>query len=174
MVLQKNYSGETRHTVHQFTNDLIETLTGQKGIALSKVAFVADRTGHKEIYTCDYDGARTSATHSRWRNQRESGIVRRWPPTCLHGLPKRLCRYLPGRSDSGARNRIIKFPGTNSGAAILAGRNPHRVHYEQRWEPGDLCHRDQRRLAASPDAKPRRGIIANLVAQRIRDHLFFR
>src|SRR3984893_2653526 len=38
VVLQKSYSGETRRAVHQFTNDLVETLTGQKGIALSKVA----------------------------------------------------------------------------------------------------------------------------------------
>ena len=52
VVLHKDYTGETRRTIHQFANDLIETLTGQKGIALSRVAFVADRTGHKEIYIC--------------------------------------------------------------------------------------------------------------------------
>ena len=118
VVLQKNYSGETRHAVHQFTNDLIETVTGQKGIALSKVAFVADRTGHKEIYTCDYDGARTlQLTHD--------GAISVSPALSADGRRLAYTGYQSGYADiylvdltSGARNRIIKFPGTNSGAAI--------------------------------------------------------
>ena len=118
VVLKKNYSGETRHAIHQFTNDLIETVTGQKGIALSKVAFVADRTGHKEIYTCDYDGARTlQLTHD--------GVISVSPALSADGRRLAYTGYQSGYADiylvdltSGARNRIIKFPGTNSGAAI--------------------------------------------------------
>ncbi len=118
VVLQKSYSGEMRRAVHQFTNDLIETVTGQKGIALSKVAFVADRTGHKEIYTCDYDGARTvQLTHD--------GAISVSPALSADGRWLAYTGYQSGYADiylvdlsSGARNRIIKFPGTNSGAAI--------------------------------------------------------
>lgn len=118
VVLQKSYDGETRRTVHQFTNDLIETLTGQKGIALSKVAFVADRTGHKEIYTCDYDGVRTQQlTHD--------GAISVSPALSADGRRLAYTGYQSGYADiylvdltSGARNRIIKFPGTNSGAAF--------------------------------------------------------
>ncbi|MBV9298023.1 MAG: PD40 domain-containing protein [Verrucomicrobia bacterium] len=118
IVLQKSYPGETRHAVHQFTNDLIETVTGQKGIALSKVAFVADRSGHKEIYTCDYDGARTlQLTHD--------GAISVSPALSADGRRLAYTGYQSGYADiylvdltSGARNRIIKFPGTNSGAAI--------------------------------------------------------
>jgi TolB protein len=118
VVLQKNYSGETRRAVHQFTNDLIETVTGQPGIALSKVAFVADRTGHKEIYTCDYDGARTvQLTHD--------GAISVSPALSPDGRRLAYTGYQSGYADiylvdltSGARNRIIKFPGTNSGAAF--------------------------------------------------------
>jgi len=55
-ILQKAYPGEASHAVHEFADSLVETLTGQKGIASSKIGFVADRAGHKEIYTCDYDG----------------------------------------------------------------------------------------------------------------------
>ncbi len=57
VVLQKTYSGGTRAAVHHFADDIVETLTGKKGIASSKIAFVATRTGRKEIYTADYDGA---------------------------------------------------------------------------------------------------------------------
>jgi TolB protein len=118
VVLRKSYSGETRHAVHQFTNDLIETVTGQKGIALSKVAFVADRTGHKEIYTCDYDGARMlQLTHD--------GAISVSPALSQDARRLAYTGYQSGYADiylidltSGARNRIIKFPGTNSGAAI--------------------------------------------------------
>ncbi len=118
VVLQKSYSGETRRAVHQFTNDLVETLTGQKGIALSEVAFVADRTGHKEIYTCDYDGARTlQLTHD--------GAISVSPTLSPDGRRLAYTGYQSGYADiylvdltNGARNRIIKFPGTNSGAAF--------------------------------------------------------
>lgn len=118
VVLQKSYSGETRRAVHQFTNDLVETLTGQKGIALSEVAFVADRTGHKEIYTCDYDGARTlQLTHD--------GAISVSPALAPDGRRLAYTGYQSGYADiylvdltTGARNRIIKFPGTNSGAAF--------------------------------------------------------
>jgi TolB protein len=118
VVLQKSYSGETRHAVHQFTNDLIETVTGQKGIALSKVAFVSERTGHKEIYTCDYDGARALQLT-------RDGAISVSPGFSADGRRLAYTGYQSGYADiylvdltNGARNRIIKFPGTNSGAAI--------------------------------------------------------
>jgi TolB protein len=118
VVLQKSYTGETRRAVHEFANDLVETLTGQKGIALSKVAFVADRTGHKEIYTCDYDGARTvQLTHD--------GAISVSPALSPDGRYLAYTGYQSGYADiylvslaTGARNRIIKYPGTNSGAAF--------------------------------------------------------
>jgi TolB protein len=118
VVLQKSYSGEMRHAIHEFTNDLIETVTGQKSITLSKVAFVADRTGHKEIYTCDYDGARIlQLTHD--------GAISVSPALSADGRWLAYTGYQSGYADiylvdlnNGARNRIIKFPGTNSGAAF--------------------------------------------------------
>src|SRR5258707_3609424 len=57
VVLQKSYSSDSRRAVHQFIDDLIETVAGQKGIATSRIAFVANRTGHKENYVADYYGS---------------------------------------------------------------------------------------------------------------------
>jgi TolB protein len=118
VVLHKTFTGETRKAIHQFTNELVQTLTGQPGIALSKISFVADRTGHKEIYTCDYDGANAlQLTH-------DNGISVS-PALSPDGRKLAYTGYQSGYADiylidlaSGARNRIIKFPGTNSGAAI--------------------------------------------------------
>ena len=118
VVLQKNYSGDTRHAVHQFIDDLIETLTGQKGIATSRIAFVANRTGHKEIYVADYDGGNAvQLTHDN--------VISVGPNLSPDGRKLAYTGYQSGYADiylidlaSGARNRIIKYPGTNTGPAI--------------------------------------------------------
>jgi TolB protein len=45
-----------RQLMHRLGNEIIRTLTGQDGIFLTKLAFVSNASGHKEVYTCDYDG----------------------------------------------------------------------------------------------------------------------
>jgi TolB protein len=47
---------EQRNLMHRIGNDIIYLLTGQKGMFLSKIAFVGNATGYKEIYVSDYDG----------------------------------------------------------------------------------------------------------------------
>jgi TolB protein len=48
--------GEHRTLMHRIGNDIIYLLTGQQGMFLSRVAFVGNASGHKEIYIADYDG----------------------------------------------------------------------------------------------------------------------
>ncbi|MBW1900214.1 MAG: Tol-Pal system beta propeller repeat protein TolB [Deltaproteobacteria bacterium] len=48
----KNY----RYLVHRLSNEIILTLTGHAGIFLTRMVFISDTSGHKEIYVCDYDG----------------------------------------------------------------------------------------------------------------------
>jgi TolB protein len=58
-LLAKRYkaSADTvRKVAHTISNDLMFALTGKKGPFTSKIAFVSDRTGRKEIYLMDYDG----------------------------------------------------------------------------------------------------------------------
>lgn len=45
-----------RDLMHRLGNDIIQTLTGQVGIFLTKLAFVGNTSGNKEVYVCDYDG----------------------------------------------------------------------------------------------------------------------
>lgn len=118
VVLQKSYAGGTRVAVHHFADDIVETLTGKKGIASSKIAFVATRTGRKEIYTADYDGANV-------RQITNDGSISVAPALSSDGSKLAYTGYQSGYADiylidlaSGARNRIIKFPGTNSGASF--------------------------------------------------------
>jgi TolB protein len=45
-----------REAAHRFADDIVLTLTGSPGIARTKIAFMSDRSGSKEIYVVDYDG----------------------------------------------------------------------------------------------------------------------
>src|SRR5208283_3776209 len=62
-VLGKQYSDSAtddavRLIAHKFADEIIFRLGGGiPGIAESKIYFVSDRTGHKEIWMMDYDGA---------------------------------------------------------------------------------------------------------------------
>ncbi|MBI5599588.1 MAG: Tol-Pal system beta propeller repeat protein TolB [Deltaproteobacteria bacterium] len=47
---------DARAIAHRFADDMIETLTGRRGIFSTKLAFVSDATGSKEVYISDYDG----------------------------------------------------------------------------------------------------------------------
>jgi len=49
--------GEERHLMHRVSDAIIYALTGHRGMFLSKLAYVANTTGKKEIYVSDYDGA---------------------------------------------------------------------------------------------------------------------
>jgi TolB protein len=117
IVLQKTYTGNTRTAVHQFSNDIVNTLTGGRGIATSTIAFVSNRSGAKEIYVADYDGA----------NQRQTtkdGTISVAPALSSDASKLAYTGYQSGYADiyaidlaTGSRSRILKFPGTNSGAS---------------------------------------------------------
>ena len=45
-----------REAAHRFADDIVLYLTGEAGISRTRVAFVSDRGGHKEVFVVDYDG----------------------------------------------------------------------------------------------------------------------
>src|SRR5581483_1035496 len=117
-VLSKNYSGGTRENAHRFADDIIETITGNKGFATSKIAFIGTRSGHKEVYVGDYDGGNL-------RQMTHDNVISVHPSISPDGRRVAYTGYQSGYPDvyvidlaSGARNRIVNFPGTNSGAAF--------------------------------------------------------
>jgi TolB protein len=61
LIFGKKYTGSSksaRRMAHTFCNDVLERLTGNRGMYLSKFVFSSDRTGkgQKEIYVSDWDG----------------------------------------------------------------------------------------------------------------------
>jgi len=77
-VVAKRYRGSpsvARRIAHTFANEVVRGLTGEQGIFLTSIAFTSDRSGFKEIYRMDYDGAnvqevtahKSSSMSSAWR-----------------------------------------------------------------------------------------------------------
>jgi TolB protein len=117
-VLSKTYSGSARETAHRFADDIVETLTGNKGIASSKISFIATRSGHKEVYVADYDG-------SNVRQMTHDGVISVHPSISPDARKIAYTGYQSGYADvyvidlaSGARSRVANYPGTNSGATF--------------------------------------------------------
>lgn len=115
-VLSKSYSGNPRVAAHHFADDIVETLTGHRGIASTTIGFISNRSGRKEVYLADYDGANgRQLTH-------DNGLSVS-PSLSPDGRKLAYTGYQAGYADiyvidlvTGARVRLVKFPGTNSGA----------------------------------------------------------
>ncbi|MBI2362465.1 MAG: PD40 domain-containing protein [Elusimicrobia bacterium] len=61
---------------HAAADDIVRQLTGRKGVARSRIAFVNDQTGAKEVYIVDYDGA----SPRRVTSNRTLNLLPRWRP----------------------------------------------------------------------------------------------
>ena len=58
-IMGKKYAGrvaDQRKIIHRFCSEVIQYLTGHKGMFASKIAFVSTGSGNKEIYSCEFDG----------------------------------------------------------------------------------------------------------------------
>jgi len=59
LIVGKRYKGsdkDQRRMLQRFAGDVIFALTGDQGVFNSKIAFVSNGSGNKEIYVCDFDG----------------------------------------------------------------------------------------------------------------------
>ena len=123
-VVGKVYRGaptdaQVRKFAHQFADEIISKLSGGlPGVAATQIAFVSSRTGTKELWVMDYDGAgqrpltllRTISLTPRW-----SPDASRIAFTCFmpaNGLVSaQICMY---SFDAGKVVSFARFRGTNS------------------------------------------------------------
>jgi TolB protein len=104
-----------RVIAHRFADEIIKELTGEPGIFATRFLFVAERTGNKEVYMCDYDGKNIKQlTHNNSIN-----LSPRWSP---NGRRVMFTSYKLGspvlyeRTISSGRERAIsKSKGINIG-----------------------------------------------------------
>lgn len=111
-----------RKMAHTVSNDVLFALTGKKGPFTSKIAFVSDRTGKKEIYLMDYDGQNPIKVTSRfahamapaWRPDGKELVFTAITKNAKNVRNHNLFLYdLP----TGKIEMLSNKPGINSGAA---------------------------------------------------------
>ena len=117
-VLNKTYSKAWRKAVHEFADELVKELTGQVGIANTRVVFVSKRTGNKELYLMDLDGGDV-------QQFTKDATISVGPNISRDGSRLAYTSYKSGYPDvyvidmaSGKRTRVAAFPGLNSDAAF--------------------------------------------------------
>jgi TolB protein len=123
-VIGKRYRGEVadaqiRRFAHQFADEIIARLSGGlPGVASTQIAFISDRTGNKELWLMDYDGA----NQRQILDLRTISLTPRFSPdgsriafTCygeVGGVTSaQICMY---SMETGKRLSFMRYRGTNS------------------------------------------------------------
>lgn len=116
MLSGKRYIGDLRSLrtmVHRLADEIVFRLTGEKGIATSRIAYVTSADGAKEIYVMDYDG------HSPVliTGNRSINLSPRWSP---NGKEIAYTSYRDNNPDlfvvhleTGRRRKLSSSPGLN-------------------------------------------------------------
>ncbi len=117
-VASPSASGSLRRAVHEVADVMVEKVTGKKGIARSRIAFISDKSGHKELYAMDYDGFNVVRLTS------DNSIVVS-PAFNRAGTRIAFTSYRSAYPDvyvadfpSGGRQVVARYPGLNSGAVF--------------------------------------------------------
>jgi TolB protein len=118
-LLAKAYSGGTmRAQAHALAEDIVQAITGKRGLGQSRLAFKVDTGANSEIYIADFDG------HNAQAVTKDNTIVAApaWVPGHLA-----LCytSYKFGNPDiffhdlsSGERRAVAQYSGLNTSAAV--------------------------------------------------------
>jgi len=126
-VIGKVYRGaptdaQVHKFAHQFADEIIKMLSGGlPGVASTQIAFISSRSGFKEVWVMDYDGA----NQHQLTNLRTISLTPRWSPdasriafTCYEPLNRvvsaQICMY---SMDLGKLIAFPRFRGTNSAPA---------------------------------------------------------
>ena len=118
-VFGQEYRGSSpRVLAHTFADDLVEKLTGTRGIARTKIAFRAESGKNSEIFVSDYDGFNAKPVTA------DQSIVAApsWGPgrkvlcyTSYHLNNPDIYAYYPA---TGERSIVARYSGLNTSAAV--------------------------------------------------------
>lgn len=108
-----------RRVAHRWADEIVRYFTGQAGIATSRIVFVNDATGKKEVCVADADGE----NFQRLTNDRSIALFPKLSPdgewiifTSFRGGRPSIDRM---RSDGRDRTTLCRFDGLNSAAAWM-------------------------------------------------------
>jgi len=121
VALSKAYQGsaqDLRRVVHKLSDDIVQTLSGQRGIAQTKIAFVWSHNGAKELAVMDYDGYNVH----QLTYDRSISVRPRWSPDGRKIVYTSYKNVFPDVLEvdlyTGQRRRLASYPGLNTGAVF--------------------------------------------------------
>ena len=120
-LLSKRYpapAADARRLAHKVADEIVEAVTGKKGMASARMVLVGNRSRAKELYLCDADGQGLL----QLTQDKSINLAPKWSPD---GRTISYTSYLMRFPDvytidvaSGSRQRISKYPGLNTGGAL--------------------------------------------------------
>lgn len=119
-ILERRYVGQLqspekqlRLITHRFADEVVYRFTGERGFSQTRIAYVSDQSGSKEIYIMDYDGY----DPRRITGDRSIALTPRWSPD------SRFLAYVSFKDGQPAiylhelvtarRIKLVAFPGLN-------------------------------------------------------------
>lgn len=164
-LLSKSYSGQPRVIAHRMADDIVQAVTGHKGIASMRIVLVGNRTGKKELYLCDSDGGEVRQLTGEGR----IAIGPNWGPdgnsivytSYMRDFPD-ICRIDLNRNQ---RTSLANYSGLNTGAsispdgkdlALILSKDGNPELYIKNIRSGKLTRltNSPRAAEASPDWSP--------------------
>lgn len=121
IILAKRFSGnkdQYRKLIHALTDSITTTVTGEPGIAQTRLAFEKVKEKNKQILISDFDGAgQKQVTRDKCPN-----LFPNWSPSgnilvytsYIYGYPQTFTYNL----NKGERKRVCGYPGLNTSAAF--------------------------------------------------------
>jgi TolB protein len=162
-------SQQIRRLAHQLADDIVEKVTGEPGIASSRIAFISRKSGSKEVYVMDYDGANAFRLTS-------DRVICGSPSLSRDGKRVAYTSYKEGYPDvyvhdidRKTRKRVAAFGGLNSGASFSPDGGELALTLSK---DGNALHVFFGRRRVQPShGNQRGGIRAKLVVGRFQDRL---
>lgn len=184
--LAKSYrhdAADARRLAHRVADDIVEAVTGRKGIASTRIVLVGIAGQAKELFLCDADGGnlrqltqdRSVVVRPRWGPKGEkityTSYLRRFPDVYLADLV------------TGARTLVANYSGLNAGGvispderdlAVVLSKDGNPELYVKNLQSGRLTRLTQTPQAAeaSPSWSPDGQQIVYVSDQAGRPHLY--
>lgn len=150
---------------HRAADDIVEALTGHKGMASTRLAMVGTLSGKKEVYLSDADGGHML----QLTRDNSVSIAPKWGPLGDKLIYTSFLKKFPDvyliDVASGSRDRIANYPGLNTGAdispngqdvALILSKDGNPELYVKNLASGQLTRltRSVRAAEASPSWSP--------------------